>query len=474
MGSKRIGLARVERLLENLKREINFGAGTKLTLSGAGAGIGRSMCPTDRYLLNEDFNKLPKLNAYLEGSETKDFGSLAAAAEVTEDVTVTGAALGDFAVASLALDTQATVGLIITAEVTAANTVSVTLANAHASSAIDLASTTLTAKVFESGMSVSNESFEVLGTNMTDALSTRSATRASVTLTTAGADEDQAILAPHLDTNQTAWTGVKWGTENQVEWECSITTNAIDNQKVWAGLKLTNDQLGAVDANQIFFKAATDLTNGEALSTSDNAAMAAAGGNMLWHVIYSIAGVDYTTNTELAMAANTTYHLKITIDSDRKASAFINGTQYGLVNDSGHGGASNVGTTATWGQTDTIANGGVTASASSGNQTLTVDGVSALTTFKAGDTVFKSDRTLFGIVQSVDSATQITLETCLADVADDDELHNFGQKATSATQKSKALTNDIDLIPYIGIEGGDANPAILDVHYMACSRVMVE
>jgi len=30
MGSKRIGLARVEALLENLKREINFGAGTKL------------------------------------------------------------------------------------------------------------------------------------------------------------------------------------------------------------------------------------------------------------------------------------------------------------------------------------------------------------------------------------------------------------------------------------------------------------
>ena len=30
MGSKRIGLARVEALMENLKREINFGAGTKL------------------------------------------------------------------------------------------------------------------------------------------------------------------------------------------------------------------------------------------------------------------------------------------------------------------------------------------------------------------------------------------------------------------------------------------------------------
>lgn len=31
MGTKRIGLARVEALMENLKREISFGAGTKLT-----------------------------------------------------------------------------------------------------------------------------------------------------------------------------------------------------------------------------------------------------------------------------------------------------------------------------------------------------------------------------------------------------------------------------------------------------------
>jgi len=457
-------------MLEGLKREINFGAGTKLTLDAAGGGVNRSNRPPERYYLDEYFNKLPKLNSYLEGSTTVDLASIGDGNEQAVDVTVTGAALGDFVVATHSLDVT---DLTVTGTVTSSNTVTVIVGN-FTGGAIDLGGGDINVKVYESGMSVSNESFEVLGTNMTDALSTRSATRASVTLTTAGADADQAILAPHLDTNQTAWTGVKWGTENQVEWECSITTNAIDNQKVWAGLKLTNDQLGATDANQLFFKAATDLTNGEALSTSDNAAMAVAGGNMLWHVIYSIAGVDYTTNTELAMAANTTYHFKIVIDSDRKASVYINGTQYGLVNDSGHGGSSNVGTTATWGQTDTIANGAVTASASTGNQTLTVDGVSALTTFKAGDTVFKSDRTLFGIVESVDSATQITLVTCLADIANDDELHNFGQKATSITQKSKALTNDIDLIPYIAIEGGDANPAILDVHFMACSRVMVE
>ena len=55
-----------------------------------------------------------------------------------------------------------------------------------------------------------NKDFEVLGTNMTSALSTRNSTAAGIVLTTAGADQDQAILAPHLDSNQTAWTGTLW------------------------------------------------------------------------------------------------------------------------------------------------------------------------------------------------------------------------------------------------------------------------
>ena len=46
---------------------------------------------------------------------------------------------------------------------------------------------------------VANKDFEVLGTNMTTALVTRSATNAAVLLTTAGADNDQAILLPHQE-----------------------------------------------------------------------------------------------------------------------------------------------------------------------------------------------------------------------------------------------------------------------------------
>ena len=161
-----------------------------------------------------------------------------------------------------------------------------------------------------------NRNWEALGTNMTTALCTFATTSAGVLATTAGADEDQAILTPHLDTAATAWAGALWGTENSVHFETSIMLPAIDNQKVWAGLKLTNDQLVATDANQIFFKFQTDATNSEAFSDYS-----------YWHLVHSIGGTDYISQIPVTVAANTPYHLKIEIDSDRKATCFINGVQ---------------------------------------------------------------------------------------------------------------------------------------------------
>ena len=190
-----------------------------------------------------------------------------------------------------------------------------------------------------------------------------------------------SILLPHLDTNQSAWSKVLWGTENQVEWECSINLPAIDNQKVWAGLKLTNDQLVATDANQIFFKFQTDATNSEAFTTFAN-----------WHVVHSIADTDYISRLPIAVAANTPYHLKIEIDSDRKATVFVNGVQYNLTGTSGSTGGT------------------------------------AVTAVQPG----------------------------------------------KAVVKSAALTNDVNLIPYIGIENGDAAAAVLNVHYTAISRHVYE
>jgi hypothetical protein len=227
------------------------------------------------------------------------------------------------------------------------------------------------------------KNFEVLGTNMTSALSTFATTSAGINITTAGADQDQAILAPHLDNAGTgdtdsisAWTGVQWGTENSTHWECSIMLPALDNQKVWAGLKLTNDQLVATDDDQAYFKYQTDATNSEAFTDFAK-----------WHFVHSIGGTDYISQIPITVAANTPYHFKIEIDSDRKASIFVNGIQYNITTTSGSTG---------------------------------------------------------------------------------------GTAVTSGTTKSAALTDDVDFIPYIGIEAGAAAAEAVNIHYTAISRAMYE
>ena len=221
-----------------------------------------------------------------------------------------------------------------------------------------------------------NRNWEALGTNMTTALATFASTSAGVLATTAGADADQAILTPHLDTAATAWAGTKWGTENSVHFETSVMLPALDNQKVWAGLKLTNDQLVATDDDQMFFKFQTDATNSEAFTDFTT-----------WHFVHSIGGTDFISQIPVTVAANTPYHLKITIDSDRKASIFVNGEQYNVTTTSGSTG---------------------------------------------------------------------------------------GTAVTKGTTPSGALTDDVDFIPYVGIEAGAAAAEAVNVHYVCCSRNVYE
>ena len=179
---------------------------------------------------------------------------------------------------------------------------------------------------------VANKDFEVLGTSMTTALCTFDTTRAGIIITTAGTDQNQAIIAPHLDANQTSWQTVPWGTENSTIWECVVTTAAsIADIKLWAGLKLTNDQLIVTDANQAYFKFQTDATNSEAFSDFT-----------LLHFVHSIANVDYISALPITVAADTQYHLKIVIDSDRKAAIYVNGIQYNVTTTAGSTGGTAV------------------------------------------------------------------------------------------------------------------------------------
>lgn len=98
-------------------------------------------------------------NVDLNGSATWDAGSIANGAEEAKDVTVTGAALGDFAIAAMGVDVT---DLVLDAQVTAANTVTCVLAN-NTGAAVDLASTTVYVKVLKNvGLSTRSGTYIVL------------------------------------------------------------------------------------------------------------------------------------------------------------------------------------------------------------------------------------------------------------------------------------------------------------------------
>jgi hypothetical protein len=152
-----------------------------------------------------------------------------------------------------------------------------------------------------------NVNFEAAGTNMTSALCTHS-TGGGITLTTAGADEDQAFVQPHTDSLATAWTTADFATDDRVIFESTIQTGAaITASIIHAGLKLTNDNVVATDAEQAFLRYEAGVNSGA------------------WQLITSDNGVDTTTNTSVTVAVSTSYHLKIVINGDRDVTAFING-----------------------------------------------------------------------------------------------------------------------------------------------------
>ena len=110
---------------------VGYGGGSALTIVSAG----QATVVKDSYSVG----LLP-----LIGSATYDPGNILDGAGVTTTVAVTGAALGDFAVAAFSLDLQ---GITLSAWVSATDTVSVRLQN-ESGGALDLASGTLRVRVF--------------------------------------------------------------------------------------------------------------------------------------------------------------------------------------------------------------------------------------------------------------------------------------------------------------------------------------
>ena len=223
-------------------------------------------------------------------------------------------------------------------------------------------------------MNAANKDFQVLGNNATSSSVAFSTTRAGINLTTGTSGTSQVIISPHLVSNQTAWTGIKFGTKNQVEWECAVSVADVANVCFWAGLKLTiTPILATEDANQAYFFFDTGTVVGSVTSKTT------------LHFCYSIANTDYVTDLGITVEADIIYRLRIVIDNNRKVSVFVNEVQYGLTTTS--------------------------------------------------------------------SATGLTV--------------------SNETQKSNQLADDINLIPYVGVQQTTSTSDTLTLYYQKISRVLL-
>lgn len=242
-------------------------------------GTGSFKRPSQRVEFEEYFAQLPR--PYIHGSETKDWGNIADGNEESEEITVTGASLGDFAVASFSLDVQ---DLELSAQVTAANTVTVTLSN-NTGGAIDLGSGTITVHVTElTHITGINRNIMITGTNAdgVGADVTWYAAEGGIGIETDGADNDQVILAPRgqvasIDSLPSVWNTGYFRTESQVHFDTAIKTHSsIADTAIFAGLKLTAVGTVATDDDQAYFL----------YSSNDDMATITTNGNL--HFVYSV------------------------------------------------------------------------------------------------------------------------------------------------------------------------------------------
>ena len=172
-----------------------------------------------------------------------------------------------------------------------------------------------------------NLNFEVLGTNTSSDDVIRDNTYSGLVMETDGTDNDSICICPHTDSGQTAMNGMKIKTEDEMVFECAITTDSsIANYSFWAGMKKSRVPDYATDADQAYFLYCSDDDHG-ALTTNANL-----------HFIYSVSGTDYITNLGITVGTDTTYRFKISIDTDRKIAVFVNGVQYGLTSSTTAGG----------------------------------------------------------------------------------------------------------------------------------------
>lgn len=156
-----------------------------------------------------------------------------------------------------------------------------------------------------------NIDFELAGTNAATAASTFAST-GGINLATATATNDQMIVRPHQDANQTMWAASIWGSDDEIQFRCNVRGVDATDVRVVCGVKLDPTDLSdSGDADQMIVR--FDSSDGVTSGTN-------------WVLVTSNAGNDALEDTGVAYANATNYRIVLNVAPiTRQVSCYING-----------------------------------------------------------------------------------------------------------------------------------------------------
>lgn len=148
--------------------------------------------------------------------------------------------------------------------------------------------------------------FEGLGTS---ALTVTFATDGGALYATDATDGEGIFIVPQLGSTFNPWDVVTWGTDDEVEWECTFKAGDIDSTIYWLGLKLTNTDVVATDADQAYFRCESDVSS---------QAIVAQG---------SVNDTDHAHVSDNILIASEIYTVKVKFDKEEVCHMYINGRE---------------------------------------------------------------------------------------------------------------------------------------------------
>lgn len=162
-----------------------------------------------------------------------------------------------------------------------------------------------------------NKDWELLGTNAVTGDVTLDAD-GGIKVASHGANGDSTIITPHLTSGLSGWATTTWGTDDSTFFRAAIRSGPNITATInWIGLKLTNTDVKATDADQVYFRYQDTINSGKL--------------EFVYSIGSTLTSVDCSVllGSAATWAISTDYMLAIIIDSTRVARGYVNGILVG-------------------------------------------------------------------------------------------------------------------------------------------------